>query len=426
VRASTSTATAGRSVARRTLGVWLHGTHVAEITDGGPGRVICRYTSDALERWSGGTPLLSCFLPVSGRRRSDAGVWFRGLLPEGQALQAMASAARVASYDTIGMLARFGRDVAGAVVISDRSIDDRPGGIVPYTPDTLTDEIVGLDDRPLALYDDSELSLPGLQNKMLLVALDGGWARPVGGRPSTHILKTEDRRFPGLAEHEAACLHLARALGLTTIDAWTEAHGAIGCLIVSRYDRAVAQDGRIVRLHQEDACQALGIDPERWDRRGKYEAHGGPSLVQVAGLLDRYATDPVHELEQLARSMTFTVAIGNADAHGKNLAFVHDPPGSIRLGPLYDTVPTVCWERLPTRAAMSVNGRTELALRAHDSITVEDLLTEAAAWRLEASRAERAVIGTLEALAVAAGELELPEPVAALVTSRCRQLLGPA
>jgi serine/threonine-protein kinase HipA len=412
-------------VAKQSLGVWLYGTRIADIADGKPGVVTCRYTPEALDVWAGGTPLLSCSLPLSSRPFKDAGVWFRGLLPEGRALQAMADAARVPTFDTFGMLARFGRDVVGAAVIAAEPVEDRSGGIAPYDADTLAGEVADLDDRPLALHDDSELSLPGLQNKLLLVALEDGWGRPTGGRPSTHILKAEDRRYPGLAEREAACLHLARAVDLTPVDAWTETHANIACLVTSRFDRITDDNGTIVRLHQEDACQALGINHEANDRRGKYETHGGPSFAKIAGLLDRYAADPVRELEQLARAMAFTVAIGNADAHGKNIAVVHDSPETIRLAPVYDTVPMLCWDRLPTRAAMAVNGRRELVLGAPDTITVADLIAEARGWRLDEARAAEAVTHTLNDLAAAAGTLEIPREVVELVTARCHHLLDP-
>lgn len=100
----------------------------------------------------------------------------------------------------------------------------------------------GLEDRPLAIYDDSELSLAGLQHKLLLVATEDGWGRPVGGRPSTHILKLEDRRYPGMVTLEAACLRLARAIDLTTVDVSVERFSELDCLIVSRFDRAVDGD----------------------------------------------------------------------------------------------------------------------------------------------------------------------------------------
>ena len=61
---------------------------------------------------------------------------------------------------------------------------------------------------------------------VLLVALgDGAWARPANGMPSTHILKVEPRRYPGMAELESACLRLARAVGLTSVESTTATIG---------------------------------------------------------------------------------------------------------------------------------------------------------------------------------------------------------
>jgi serine/threonine-protein kinase HipA len=74
---------------------------------------------------------------------------------------------------------------------------------------------------------------------------------------------------------------------------------------------------------REDACQALGRDWEEHRGRGKYERHGGPSFVEIARLLDEYSSSGIEQLRRLLSVATFTVAIGNADAHGKNLSLVH-------------------------------------------------------------------------------------------------------
>src|SRR5581483_9097662 len=188
--------------------------------------------------------------------------------------------------DTYHLLARFGRDVAGALVIGDPP--KRRGHVEPYTPETLEAEVAELPGRPLGLHDDSELSVAGIQNKLLLVRLEnGGWGRPVHGHPSTHILKLDDARHPGLVDAEASCLRIARAIGLTTIDPELVTIGEQRCLIVERFDR-VTVDGSVARIHQEDVCQALARDPEAARGRGKYERFGGPSLVEVAGLLESW------------------------------------------------------------------------------------------------------------------------------------------
>lgn len=82
---------------RKSLNVWLHGVRVGAIsTDGRPGNLEFRYSDAALDRWSGGQPVLSCAFPLSNGRY-DANAWFRGLLPEGRAREAMVAAANVAA-----------------------------------------------------------------------------------------------------------------------------------------------------------------------------------------------------------------------------------------------------------------------------------------------------------------------------------------
>jgi serine/threonine-protein kinase HipA len=401
---------------RAPLGVWLYGQQVAELTSNRPGDVTCRYSEAALDTWPGSTPLLSCSLPL-GSRPLKAGLYFRGMLPEGQHLQAMASVAKVPTYDTFGLLARFGRDVAGAAVIAPTDPGERPGEVRPYTPDELADEVGSLEDRPLAIYDDSELSIAGLQNKLLLVATDDGWGRPVGGRPSTHILKLEDRRYPGLVTMEAACLRLARAVGLTTVDASVQQYAGIDCLLVSRFDRATDGD-HVTRIHQEDSCQALGIDPDANERKGKYEYRGGPSLRQIAEILDRHAIDALPQLHQLVRVATFTAIIGNADAHGKNVSLLHTQPGRVELAPLYDTVPTALWPKLPDRAAMFINQCTQLA-----DVTLDDVVAEAITWHLDAATAARLATETVEGIRRAVTDRDVPDDLRALVQTRASAFL---
>jgi serine/threonine-protein kinase HipA len=403
------------------LGVWLFGSRVAELTSTRPGEVRCRYTSEALDRWPLNTPILSCSLLLSTRvQRGD--IYFSGLLPEGQHRQAMAAEARLPTYDTFGLLARFGRDVAGAATISADEPGDRPGDVVPYTPDTLRAEVAELPERPLGLHEDSELSIAGLQDKLLLVDLgDGHWGRPVHGLPSTHILKVEDRRYPGMAEMEAGCLQLARAIGLTTVEVRVETIADVPCLLVSRFDRQV-DGGAVQRVHQEDACQALARDPDANARRGKYQRAGGPSFREVAALLDRFADEPMAELTQLVRAMTFTVLIGNADAHGKNVALLHPDPTAVSLAPLYDTVPTALWPNLRREAAMAVGGRWVL-----QEITFDDVVAETRSWSMEAGHARETAIRTttdLRERCSASGAV--PPRLAELVGRRCDDLLATA
>jgi serine/threonine-protein kinase HipA len=400
------------------LGVWLHETFVAELTPRHPWELHCRYSEQAFASWPGLSPVLSCSLPLQ-RRRMNASVFAAGLLPEGQHRQALAGALKVAANDVYSLLSRFGRDVAGALVIATEQPRARQPTVVPYTPATLEREVLELPQRPLAIHDDSELSIAGLQDKLLLVALaDGGWGRPAHGYPSSHILKVDDPLRPGLVRGEAQCLALAREVGLSDVEAKILTIADQDCLLVSRFDRQIQPDGTVQRIHQEDLCQALARNPEAARGRGKYQDAGGPSWKEAAALLDRYAAKPQEQLERLLSAATFTVLIGNADAHGKNLALLHPTPEMIELAPLYDTVPTVLWPKLRTRGAMSIHGQWELA-----TITAENLVSEAAAWPLERERARRVVAATAEATLTAVGHLEKDAPLVRHVLRRARALL---
>lgn len=395
-------------MARRGLAVWLDGVEVAALHEARSGKLVLEYSDAAVRRWPAGRPVLSVALPMRpDRRHAPAAVtpYFEGLLPEGQARNVLEDEFGVRRGDTFGLLAAIGRDCAGAVVISP-SHDDGPAtrhaiSGQPLSEDELRNALDGLEAHPLGASPNVRVSLAGQQDKLLLARDDEGrWLRPTGQSPSTHILKPEDARFPGSVANEALCLNVARELGLSNVAAEVlDVGGPV--LAVARYDRARHGDGTVSRVHQEDSCQALSV-PVDFRGEAKYQAGGGPSFKQVAEVLDRFAIDPITELENLLAAMVFTVVIGNADAHGKNVSFLHDPIGAIRLAPLYDVMCTIWYADVVT-ARGSVPVSTELAMtigQAVDisSVTVEDLVTEAVSWKVNNNRAQRVVAMTLERL----------------------------
>ena len=341
----------------------LHGAHLATLRQrrqDAPIRLV--HTEEALDTHPGNSPVISNSLRVS-RRAQDATAWLDGLLPEGPTRDVIAGNRGLVSSDTWAMIASLGRDVAGACTIVDpaRPASDREPHVEPYpTLDHVAAAVEGLPETPLGVLDDSELSLAGMQDKLLLVRTDDGcgWGRPVAGYPSTHILKVDPPRaaLRGVVEQEAAALAVAQRAGLTTISPTLVHHGESPWLVVERYDRTVDGDGRVGRVHQEDLAQAAGIDPRRNGRRAKYESHGGPGLLTAAGLLRDGAQDVETELSRLVGATVFTVMVGNSDAHAKNLSLLLDPAGAVRLAPLYDTVPTMLFPTLAVRCAMMVGG----------------------------------------------------------------------
>jgi serine/threonine-protein kinase HipA len=151
-------------------------------------------------------------------------------------------------------------------------------------------------------------------------------------------------------------------------------------------------DGQVHRRHQEDLCQILGLPPE-----AKYAEPpmkpGKPSWDRLATILLERALDPTGERLRLLEQMTVTIAVGNADAHAKNLSVIHERGGLVSLAPMYDLVPTLAFIPRQTRAALPVAGKFRM-----DEITVEHLVREAVSWSIPERRARGTVLGSLDAL----------------------------
>jgi serine/threonine-protein kinase HipA len=115
---------------------------------------------------------------------------------------------------------------------------------------------------------------------------------------------------------------------------------------VDRYDRQEINK-EIVRIHQEDFCQAMGYPVER-----KYQETGGPGFIECRELIDEYLSNRgVVNRFQFIRMMLFNYIIGNHDAHGKNFSILHNK--GFELAPFYDLVSTQVYP-LDNKFAMAI------------------------------------------------------------------------
>ena len=124
---------------------------------------------------------------------------------------------------------------------------------------------------PLGSYDEEEeelrVSLAGAQEKTALLWHQGGWHRPHGSTPTSHILKLPlglvgHRRadFSTSVENEWLCLHLLAEFGLPVALTALLRFGDHKVLGVERFDRQMHSSGSwLMRLPQEDFCQAGGL-----------------------------------------------------------------------------------------------------------------------------------------------------------------------
>lgn len=196
----------------------------------------------------------------------------------------IASILGVSAANEFALLDRLGGDVAGALsLLSEGEAPPSPAHFdTPPPPLSEADFAAILDRLPLRPMLAGEaglrLSLAGAQAKLPVVLVDGCPALPRPGEATTHIVKPEIPRFAGSVENEAWCMALAREVGLDVADAQARQAAGRPYLLVTRYDRA-RWDGGTLRLHQEDAAQALGVPSER-----KYAAEGGTAFRDLFAL----------------------------------------------------------------------------------------------------------------------------------------------
>lgn len=334
------------------LMVWWDRRLAGELAIDKAGAMHFVYAADWLADES--MPPLSQAMPKQGEAFDDrvCKAVFGGLLPEESQRTAIARALGISPDNPFRLLEALGGDVAGALAFLPEG-EEPPQGFRGTDPDPLDENaLIALLERlpavpMLAGEGGARLSLAGAQSKLPVVLTNnGGIALPRPGEPSTHLIKPEPERFPGLAANEAFCLALARAVGLDAARAEWRSVGGRPLLMVERYDR-VLSDGRTQRLHQEDFAQALAVPSNR-----KYAAEGGPTFRDSFALLRRAATRPAREVLKLADAAIFNLIIGNADAHAKNYSLLRLQTGDVVLAPLYDLVATHMWKALSPRLAM--------------------------------------------------------------------------
>jgi serine/threonine-protein kinase HipA len=340
--------------------VYLYADRVGHLERRGPTRYRFRYSQEALRQHGDGAVVLSASLPVRADPypSGETKPFFEGLLPEGATRTTIARKLGLSEDNGFGLLSALGNDCAGAVVSAGSpALTSEAGRSIEWLDDdALAQRVADLPRNPLGVAHAGSrvrLSLAGVQPKLVITRAPSGMiGQPTGGAPSTHLLKPTQEQYPDLVVNEAFCLRVARTAGFRAANAEIVEIGGRDCLLVERWDRATDASGRIVRLHQEDFCQATGRLPG-----AKYEAEGGPSVADMVELL-RHLRAPTlaRDLVELVRAVALNVLLGNADAHGKNYAVLYEPLDPGRLAPLYDIVSTTVYPDLASSLAMSIGG----------------------------------------------------------------------
>jgi serine/threonine-protein kinase HipA len=330
------------------LRVLLNNRLVGRLSKAATGAIEFRY-DPAWLAWDHTLPVsLSLPLREDAFRGDTVTAVFDNLLPDSDALRRrVAEKVGAAGTDAYSLLAAIGRDCVGALQFvgdadnygDDHSDNNAPAGEV--IDDIAIEKLLkGLAQAPLGLTrdDDFRISVAGAQEKTALLLLKGKWLKPHGATPTTHILKTQIGELPNgidltnSVENEYYCLRLVAAFGLPVNKAEIAKFGKTTALVIERFDRRWTKDGRLLRLPQEDCCQALSVPPTR-----KYQSDGGPGLVQLLNLVKGSDT-PAEDQTKLLKAQIIFWLIGATDGHAKNFSIFLSPGGRFHLTPLYDVL----------------------------------------------------------------------------------------
>ncbi|MCW4385467.1 HipA domain-containing protein [Salinibacterium sp. SYSU T00001] len=375
------------------------------------------FTYDEDYRQSADATPLSLSMPLTRAKHPSRAImpFLAGLLPDNEARLARLASEYQTSTNPFALLTHIGRDSAGAIQLLPPGEDSsdaatRQGDIARLSTDDFADLIADIVDNAATWGSrtgmEARWSLPGAQPKIALFRFDdGSWGVPRDSTPTTHVLKPAMAPYADHDVNEHVTMAAAERLGLTVAD-----HGILTTpvghrvFVSRRYDRSVV-DGRWIRRHQEDLCQALSVPPAM-----KYQGDGGPGVAAIADLF-RDSVPDLHERrrarEQFFGALVFAVSAACTDAHAKNYSLLLERR-SVKLAPLYDLGTHAPYRAsAPLRSAMKVGDEYRFA-----AISKRMLVATARRLSLDEEWAENRVdeirSGAAQAFSDAAAHIDAP------------------
>lgn len=198
--------------------------------------------------------------------------------------------------------------------------------------------------------------IQGVAPKYLLTEADDGTWFPDAALPDERARRhfiVKRPRGPSAADrkvlrNEARYMEVARRCGIRSVDVPT-LHEDM--LFIPRFDRR-AQDGRVLRFHQESAASIAGL--------------GGFGIqadqFQLLAAIRKVVDQPLEETIEFILRDVLNLAMRNPDNHARNTA-VHTVDGVTRITPLFDFAPMYLDPEGITRAARWYHPGTGKELR---------------------------------------------------------------
>ncbi len=342
------------------LAVYIAGVRAGTLRQGESGELSFSYDAGY-----SGIPL-SLAMPISNRTYGDKIVrpYFMGLLPDSSDVRrSLGRLFGVSGENPFALLRHIGLDCPGAVQVCDGD---------PTSSFARNAKLVAVSDAEIAERlstgrassterweaEGERWSLGGQQSKFALRKEGNHWFSCEGAAATTHIFKPG---IPGLrseALNEYLCLKLARACGIPASRVEYLIFDEEPSIVVERYDRVRNADGEVIRLHQEDFCQALSVLSQN-----KYPEDGGPSAGSIIGILRRTGAPAAANVTTFMKMLFFNYLTASPDAHAKNYSMLHDRDGSY-LAPLYDVASMLPYanRRESIRLTMGIAGENRVAM----------------------------------------------------------------
>ncbi len=320
--------------------------------------------SFAYQREYRGAPLSSA-MPLSTRTYRDKTVrpYLWGLLPEDPTTRKnVAVHAGVSANNPFALLRVIGLDCPGAVQFCQQLSDSsREESLVPISEHEIARRLrAGREEGCGWIARSEHWSLGGQQSKFALRKRAGEWFSCEGAAATTHIFKSGVRGLSHQALNEYICMRLAAECGIDSARVeyleFEDEGGVEPAIVIERYDR-VDNGVTVLRVHQEDLCQALGCLPEN-----KYTMYGGPGVADIVGLLRLTGIEARENAARFLQMLFFNYLIAATDAHAKNYSLMLEADGMHRLAPMYDVAsiaPYIAddeWHHDPPKLAMSIGG----------------------------------------------------------------------
>ena len=283
------------------------------------------------------TPLsVSMPLRVSPYSHATVHPYLWGLLPDNdRVLERWAREFGCSSSDVAGILRGVGSDVAGAaqyVAPQTTPEESLAGGVKWLSAHDVAQFLRDLrrDTTTWHAHPSGRWSLAGAQPKLALLhdRTTDRWGIPSGATPTTHIVKPAIGGLDDFDINEHLCLTAARRAGLVAATTAIRTFAGERALVVERYDRVIDDSADIVRVHQEDVCQALSVHPDR-----KYEVDGGPGAEQLGRLIREVAGD--RDAARFLDALAYNWLVLATEGHAKNYSLLLSGH-QVRLAPLYD------------------------------------------------------------------------------------------